>query len=78
MHDAIKNAGVPFNKKFIGTPEELIEKLNNGYSDFKQRGYVKIPRTGEIIAKNITIQGALNKSLNWNKQKIKGGGCNGK
>lgn len=77
MHSAVKDAGVPFNSKFTGTPEELIEKLDHGYSGFKERGYVKIPRTGEIIAKNVTIQGALHKSLKWNKQKLKGGGCNG-
>ncbi|AZK46696.1 hypothetical protein EIM92_11470 [Paenibacillus lentus] len=72
FHDAIRKEGISFNGSFKGTSEEVVEKLNKAYKPFKQRGYMKIPKTGEILAKNVTIQGALNKSLEWDKkQKIK-------
>ena len=70
-----KKEGVPFNKKFSGTPEELVGKLNKAYEKFPQKGTLKIPRTGEVLAKNVTIGEALNKSMGKGSNLKAAGGC---
>ena len=69
FHDSLEKNGVPFSTKFEGTQEELITKVKLAYQDFEQKGYLKIPRTGEIIATDITIGEAVDKQLEWDKNK---------
>ncbi|WP_205420415.1 RHS repeat domain-containing protein, partial [Pseudomonas coronafaciens] len=73
FHDAIKKEGVPFNKKFEGSPEELVNKLDKAYEKFPQKGTLKVPRTGQVIAKNVTIGEALSKSIGKSGVKSAGG-----
>ncbi|MEW5514430.1 RHS repeat-associated core domain-containing protein, partial [Pseudomonas asiatica] len=75
FHDAIKKEGVPFNKKFEGTSEELVKKLNKAYEGFPQKGTLKIPRTGQVLAKDVTIGEALTKSLGKGSGNNSAGGC---
>ncbi|WP_183139144.1 RHS repeat domain-containing protein, partial [Pseudomonas syringae group genomosp. 7] len=75
FHDAIKKEGVPFNKKFDGTPEELVSKLDKAYQKFPQKGTLKVPRTGQVIAKNVTIGEALSKSIGKSADINSAGGC---
>jgi len=75
FHDAIKKEGVPFNKKFEGTSDELVKKLNKAYEGFPQKGTLKIPRTGQVLAKDVTIGEALTKSLGKGGGGNSAGGC---
>jgi RHS repeat-associated protein len=75
FHEAIKKEGVPFNKKFSGTSDELVSKLNKAYEGFPQKGTLKIPRTGKVLAENITIGDALNKSIGKGTNIKSAGGC---
>lgn len=74
MHKALEDGGVPFSKKFEGSQADLITKTKAAYGGFDQKGYLKVPSTGEIIAKDITVAEAVYKQLDWNKKKI---GCKG-
>ncbi|WP_205870357.1 RHS repeat domain-containing protein, partial [Pseudomonas viridiflava] len=75
FHDAIKKAGVPFSGEFEGTSDELVKKLNSAYQDFPQKGTLKIPRTGKILAENITVGEALSKSIGKGPNINSVGGC---
>ncbi len=75
FHEAIKKEGVPFNKKFSGTSDELVGKLNKAYEGFPQKGTLKIPRTGQVLAENITIGDALKKSVGKGSNLKSAGGC---
>ncbi|WP_085679622.1 MULTISPECIES: RHS repeat-associated core domain-containing protein [unclassified Pseudomonas] len=75
FHDAIKKEGVPFNKKFDGTSDDLVKKLNKAYEGFPQKGTLKIPRTGQVLAKDVTIGEALTKSLGKSGGSNSAGGC---
>ncbi|UBM24394.1 DUF6531 domain-containing protein [Pseudomonas sp. p1(2021b)] len=75
FHEAIKKEGVPFNKKFEGTSDELVKKLEKSYEGFPQKGTLKIPRTGQVLAKDITIGEALTKSLGKGTNTNSAGGC---
>lgn len=77
FHEAIKQEGVPFNRKFDGTSEELVSKLNKAYEKFPQKGTLKVPRTGQVLAKDVTIGEALNKSIGKAPNVKSAGGCNG-
>jgi RHS repeat-associated protein len=65
MHQQVKDAGVPFNRPFTGTRKELLEKIRTGYTGLDQKGFLKIPATGEIIARDITIKDAVDEQLKW-------------
>lgn len=67
-HDDLKKEGIPFNKPFEGGADELINKVKSGYSDIDDLGYLMIPSTGEIIAKDITLSEAVDKQVEWLKQ----------
>nr|WP_322265758.1 RHS repeat-associated core domain-containing protein [Pseudomonas asiatica] len=75
FHDAIKKEGVSFNKKFEGASEELVKKLNKAYEGFPQKGTLKIPRSGQVLAKDVTIGEALTKSLGKDSGNNTAGGC---
>ena len=66
IHQSLKDGGVPFNRKFDGTQEELIEKIKDAYDSFTEKGTLKIPSTDDIIAENITLSEAVDKSIEWN------------
>ncbi len=75
FHDAIKKEGVPFNKKFNGTSDVLVKKLNKAYEGFPQQGTLTIPRTEQVLAKDVTIGEALTKSLGKSGGNNSAGGC---
>lgn len=37
FHDAIRKEGVPFNRKFEGTTEDLVKKLDKAYEGIPQK-----------------------------------------
>jgi RHS repeat-associated protein len=81
-HEALHAAQKPYLGKvqgpWTGTPEELLAASRKGLSSVPQlRGDLKIPRTGEILAKNVTPLEAYDKLMEWHEDKINpgGGGC---
>ncbi|MGE8036279.1 RHS repeat domain-containing protein [Lysinibacillus sp. NPDC093692] len=75
FHDALKDQGIPFNRPFNGSSADLIYKTNEAYKGFSQKGFVMIPRTGEIIAENVTVREGFHESMKWDIKK-NSGGCN--
>jgi RHS repeat-associated protein len=76
MHNKLTEAGIPRKGTFNGTADDLISKTKAAYTGIETKGYVKIPKTGEIIATKVTPLEAVDEVLAWNeKQKAKGGGC---
>ena len=67
LHDALKKEGIPFSRPFTGTQQELIDKVKKGYQGIGDKGFLKIPNTGEIIAKDITIAQAVDEQIKWNQ-----------
>lgn len=62
FHGAIKKKACLLTE-ILRDPEELVGKLNKAYEKVPQKGTLKIPRTVEVLAKNVTIGEALNKSM---------------
>jgi len=68
LHAAADAAGVPFKTVYEGDQASMIKKLDAAYKPFNQKGYLKIPSTGQVIAKNVTMRQALKKALSWSKE----------
>jgi len=75
FHAEISKQGVPFSTKFDGTSKALINKIAKAYEGFPEKGMLKIPRTGEILAKNITIREAFLKIVGKGSNPKSGSGC---
>lgn len=65
--------GVPFNRPFVGTQEQLVDKVKEAYDGFDDKEFLKIPSTGEVISSDITIREAVDKQLEWNNKQPKPG-----
>ncbi|MCU1785546.1 RHS domain-containing protein, partial [Pseudomonas sp. 13B_2.1_Bac1] len=75
FHAEISKQGVPFSTKFDGSSKDLINKISKAYENFPEKGVLKIPRTGEILAKNITIREAFLKIVGKGSNPKSGSGC---
>ena len=80
LHRVIKNDIGKIQGPWTGSADELFSATSRNLDSVSHiKGDLKIPSTGEIIAKNVTPKEAHNKLLKWfnNKQKIKksGGKC---
>lgn len=67
FHKAIAKEGVPFSSKFKGTTADLLSKIDKAYKPFTEKGFLKIPRTGQILAKDVTIGEAFRKIIGSSK-----------
>ena len=67
-HQSLKDNGVPFNQKYDGDADSLIKKTKKSYKKFPQKGTLKIPRSGEVIAENVTLSQSVDESVKWNKK----------
>lgn len=81
MHEALHRAVSPDLGPLQGpwqrTSEELFNATSKGLDSVSNiRGDLRIPRTGEVIASNVTPkEEAHAKLLDWFKSKRSGGGC---
>jgi RHS repeat-associated protein len=81
MHEALHAAQSPHIGKlqgpWEGTPESLIEASGKGLKDVPHiRGDLKIPRTGEVLATNVTPAQAFRKLKAWQRaQRKRGESC---
>ena len=69
-HLALENNGVPFNTRDTSangpkTQAELLSRSRTACQGFDQKGVLRIPSTGEVIADNVTIAEAMEKALEW-------------
>jgi RHS repeat-associated protein len=77
MHERMHKAQDRFvggrQGKFNGTADELLEKSRKGLVGIDDlKGDLKIPRTGEVLAKDVMPLEAYDKLMEWHKRKI---GC---
>jgi RHS repeat-associated protein len=74
-HEAIHAAQRPhvgrLQGAWKGTPKKLLEASREGLVGLKMRGHLKIPATGEIIARNVTPVEAFNALMEWFAKKKK-------
>ena len=75
FHESITKQDIPFNQKFNGTSNDLVAKISKAYEGFPEKGTLKIPRTGEILAKNITIREAFLKLVGKGTNSKSSTGC---
>jgi RHS repeat-associated protein len=69
-HEAIHRAQRPdvgpLQGPWTGTPDELLEASRRGLDDIAHmRGDLKIPATGEVLAKNVTPAEAFDELMKW-------------
>lgn len=69
-HLALENNGVPFNPDAPNannpaSQAELLSRSRTAYQGMNQKGVLRIPSTGEIVADNVTIAEAMEKALEW-------------
>lgn len=80
-HESIHRAQRPhvgrLQGPWAGTGAELINASRAGLKDVSHlRGDLKIPRTGQVLAKNVTPLEAFDALEYWHKQQIANmGGC---
>ena len=81
MHEALHQAQRPHlgpsQGSWKGTPEELLEAARKGLGDLKEmRGDLRIPSTGEVLARDVSPSQAFDILKNWHEQKmIEVSGC---
>jgi RHS repeat-associated protein len=80
MHEAIHRAQSPhvgpLQGPWHGTPEELLDASRKGLDDVSHiRGDLKVPATGEVLARDVTPAEAFDRLKEWHLQKT--GGCKG-
>jgi RHS repeat-associated protein len=83
MHEAIHAAQAPYigniKDPWTGTEQGLLDAAGAGLEDVAHlRGDLKIPRTGEILAEDVTPAEAYERLLVWHGEQEKkqgGGGC---
>lgn len=63
----------PLQGPWTGTPQELLDASRRGLGDLgDMRGDLKIPRTGEILARDVTPTEAFDRLMQWHdEQKAK-------
>src|SRR5258708_5153505 len=75
MHESIHQAQRPYVGKlqgpWEGTPAELLAAARKGLVGLDMRGTLKIPSTGEIIARNVTPKEAFDRLMKWHKEQQK-------
>jgi len=80
MHEAIHAAQRPhigpIQGPWTGTVDELFAKSRAGLADMNHlRGELRIPGTGEVLARNVTPTEAFDELMKWDKQKRGLTGC---
>lgn len=75
-HELIHKSQAPFvggrTGKFNGSAEELLKASRKGLEDLDYiKGDLKIPRTQELLAKNVTPVEAFDKLMEWYKKGCK-------
>lgn len=71
LHGALKDAGIPLRGNWNESIKSLFEKVEQSVTGFKNKGFVKIPSTGEIIAKNVTPHKGFKAIIKWYKKNMK-------
>ncbi|WP_212893100.1 RHS repeat domain-containing protein, partial [Capnocytophaga canimorsus] len=74
-HEKIHRSQDPFvggrQGKFKGSAEELLEASRKGLEGLDDiKGDLKIPRTQEVLAKNVTPIEAFDKLMEWHKKQL--------
>jgi RHS repeat-associated protein len=66
QHNVPFNPGAP-NANNPGSQTELLSRARTAYQDpaLTQKGILRIPSTGEVVADNVTIAEAMEKALEW-------------
>jgi len=75
MHEQIHRVQRPFIGKiqgpWNGSQQELIEASKKGLSDLPDmNGELRIPATGEVIAKNVTPSEAFDHLMDWHTKQL--------
>jgi RHS repeat-associated protein len=79
-HEAIHRAQKPhigaLQGPWTGTPDELLQASKKGLDDVAHlRGDLKIPATGEVLAKNVTPAQAFDELVKWHDAEKKKSSC---
>lgn len=73
FHQAQKSTVGKLQGPWTGTPEELIQAARDGLvGTDHMRGDLRIPSTGEVLAKNVTPTEAFDKLMQWHESKTGG------
>ena len=79
MHEALHRAQAPHigpsQGPWKGTSEELLAASRKGLGGLDVTGDLKIPRTGQIIAKDVSPGDAFKALVKWYNTKRRGGKC---
>ncbi len=54
-----------------GAGDELLDASRKGLKDFKPKGTLKIPATGEVLAKGVSATEAFDVLVKWHKKQTK-------
>ena len=62
LHRGLIDQGVPYHgSKFTGTRDELWKMAEQAYDGIDTKGYLKIPKTNEVLYKDLTPKEGINK-----------------
>ncbi|ATB36463.1 hypothetical protein CYFUS_001878 [Cystobacter fuscus] len=70
LHRAVKPQLGKIQGPWKGTDKQLFSALRKGLKGMTMRGDLRIPATGEVLARNVTPLQAFNRLMKWNREQV--------